>query len=121
MIQKKKFSDAIAANISVVGGLIGGNRTLSKKIIYGGLTVAAFLENKDYDDMLDMGDYLMHNGCTHYPPSNATNNWHFLRVTKWFENANKHILQEAFPFGGTPSMWVRVRVDGNFSDWKKVY
>ena len=30
MIQKKKFSDAIAANISVVGGLLGINNTFLK-------------------------------------------------------------------------------------------
>lgn len=30
MIQKKKFSDAIAANISVVGGLIGVANTKKK-------------------------------------------------------------------------------------------
>ena len=104
-----------------MGELICSNETLSKKIIYGGLTKAIYLQNKDYDDILDVGYYFMHNGCTNYPQSGSTNNWHFLRVTVWIKNLSKYVLQEAFPFQGTPSMWVRVRVDAKFSDWKKVY
>ena len=60
MIQKKKFSDAIAANISVVGGLIG-NATKDKD---GLMPKSAFMPREnislvDFDSIITPGQYYM--------------------------------------------------------------
>ena len=58
MIQKKKFSDAIAANISVVGGLLGESNTLKQRgtiNLQEGSNLAKYIQ--DNSESLKIGIY----------------------------------------------------------------
>ena len=73
MIQKKKFSDAIAANISVVGGL-------AKPTIFNN----GYLYSVDADEILDSGSYYLGENILN------ANSYSYLIV---FKLSNNTILQ----------------------------
>ena len=73
MIQKKKFSDAIAANISVVGGL-------AKPTIFNN----GYLFSVDADEILDSGSYYLGGNILN------ANSYSYLIV---FKLSNNTILQ----------------------------
>jgi hypothetical protein len=67
MIQKKKFSDAIAANISVVGGLLN----IGTALLYKGP-----VNNSDFNSITQNGYYFIQSGNVNGPSAD----WGYLTV-----------------------------------------
>lgn len=116
MIQKKKFSDAIAANISVVGGLLPkvsneiDGLMPSSGFIYRGEVVTDF--GNDFNNCTQTGYYRIHNA------SDSENSpgieWGGLIVINMYE----YILQRAY---ASYEIKYKFRIsDGTWRPWANI-
>ena len=117
MIQKKKFSDAIAANISVVGGLLPVATTkrdgLMSKVSYQRLYI------EEYDNDLNN---LKHTGYafinTWQNIKNAPDEKGMGAIEVWHDGSN-YIIQK-ITFYTPACIYVRAFNDSAYNQWTKI-
>ena len=117
MIQKKKFSDAIAANISVVGGLIGVATTEKDGLMSKKSYQRFYIENYDFDlNNSKVTGYAFIN--TWQDIKNAPDEKGIGVIEVWHDGSN-YIIQK-ITFYTPACIYVRAFNDSTYNQWTKI-